>query len=29
MAMAWHERRHVDPAHAWFRKLVADVAREA
>ncbi len=27
MAMAWHERRHVDPAHAWFRRLVADVAR--
>ncbi|HET7714432.1 MAG TPA: LysR family transcriptional regulator [Bauldia sp.] len=23
----WHERHHGDPAHAWFRGLVAEVAR--
>lgn len=23
----WHERNHADPAHAWFRGVVAEVAR--
>lgn len=23
----WHEHRHADPAHVWFRGVVADVAR--
>jgi DNA-binding transcriptional LysR family regulator len=27
MSQAWHERLRGDPAHAWFRKLVAGVAR--
>lgn len=27
MAMAWNERHHADPAHAWLRRLVADVAK--
>jgi DNA-binding transcriptional LysR family regulator len=29
ISQAWHERLRGDPAHAWFRKLVAAVAREA
>jgi DNA-binding transcriptional LysR family regulator len=24
----WHERDHRDPAHAWFRQVVADAVRE-
>ena len=27
ISQAWHERLRGDPAHAWFRKLVAGVAR--
>lgn len=27
IAQVWHARRHRDPAHAWFRELVADAAR--
>jgi hypothetical protein len=23
----WHERHHADPAHAWFRHVVAEVAK--
>jgi len=23
----WHQRHHADPAHAWFRRVVADVAK--
>jgi hypothetical protein len=26
MHMAWHVRYRLDPAHAWLRTLVADVA---
>lgn len=29
MSMYWHERAHKNPAHQWFRKIVADVARSA
>ncbi len=29
ISQAWHERWRGDAAHAWFRKLVAGVAREA
>jgi DNA-binding transcriptional LysR family regulator len=25
VAMLWHERLHADPAHAWFRGVVARV----
>jgi DNA-binding transcriptional LysR family regulator len=28
LALGWHERLRQDPAHAWFRRLVAEVARE-
>jgi DNA-binding transcriptional LysR family regulator len=28
MAMAWHERQHADPAHAWLRAAIAGVAKE-
>jgi DNA-binding transcriptional LysR family regulator len=28
MSMIWHERQHVDPAHAWLRALIARVAKE-
>jgi DNA-binding transcriptional LysR family regulator len=24
----WHERHHADPAHTWFRHVVAEVAKE-
>lgn len=27
IALYWHARHHADPAQAWFRALVADVAR--
>lgn len=27
MAMAWHERQHADPAHAWLRALITTVAK--
>jgi DNA-binding transcriptional LysR family regulator len=27
LSMLWHERAHHDPAHAWFREVVANVAR--
>lgn len=27
MSMAWHERQHADPAHAWLRGLIAEVAK--
>lgn len=23
----WHERNHADPAHVWFRSMIADVAK--
>jgi DNA-binding transcriptional LysR family regulator len=23
----WHERNHADPAHMWFRSMIADVAK--
>ncbi|MBK8259242.1 MAG: LysR family transcriptional regulator [Polyangiaceae bacterium] len=28
IVQAWHKRAHEDPAHKWFRALVARVARE-
>ena len=28
IGLAWHERRHHDPAHRWFREEIAAVARE-
>jgi DNA-binding transcriptional LysR family regulator len=28
MSMAWHERQHGDPAHAWLRALIAAVSKE-
>jgi DNA-binding transcriptional LysR family regulator len=28
LALGWHERVREDPAHAWFRRLVAAVARD-
>jgi DNA-binding transcriptional LysR family regulator len=28
MAMQWHERQHVDPAHVWLRELIAAVAKD-
>ncbi|WGY71701.1 LysR family transcriptional regulator [Burkholderia cepacia] len=28
LSMIWHERTHDDPAHAWLRQQIADVARE-
>jgi DNA-binding transcriptional LysR family regulator len=28
MAMLWHERQHVDPAHVWLRELIASVAKD-
>ena len=28
MSMVWHERQHVDPAHAWLRDLIATVAKD-
>jgi len=28
MGLMWHERRHVDPAHAWLRGELAAVAKE-
>jgi DNA-binding transcriptional LysR family regulator len=27
LALAWHERFRKDPAHVWFRSLVAEVGR--
>jgi DNA-binding transcriptional LysR family regulator len=27
MAMLWHERSHADPAHAWLRRRIAEVAK--
>ncbi len=27
VSMLWHERHHADPAHAWFRGLLAECAR--
>ncbi|MBX3264602.1 MAG: LysR family transcriptional regulator [Labilithrix sp.] len=27
VSLVWHERDRADPAHAWFRGLIADVAR--
>ena len=29
MSMIWHERRQDDPAHAWLRRQVVEVVREA
>lgn len=29
LSMLWHERAHHDPAHVWFREVVATVARKA
>ncbi len=26
LTMFWHERHHADPAHRWFRGMVADIA---
>jgi hypothetical protein len=26
--MAWHIRYRHDPAHRWFRSLIAEVAKE-
>ena len=26
LSMLWHERSHRDPAHAWFREMVANTA---
>ncbi len=28
IAMYWHERTHKQPAHRWFRQLLAETARE-
>jgi DNA-binding transcriptional LysR family regulator len=28
MSMMWHERQHVDPAHAWLRTMMAAVAKK-
>jgi DNA-binding transcriptional LysR family regulator len=25
MAMIWHERSHLDPAHAWLREQISRV----
>jgi DNA-binding transcriptional LysR family regulator len=27
--MAWHERQHADPAHAWLRKTIKSVAKSS
>jgi DNA-binding transcriptional LysR family regulator len=27
VSLFWHEREHGDPAHAWFRRIVASVAK--
>jgi DNA-binding transcriptional LysR family regulator len=27
MSMVWHERRQMDPAHAWLRATIASVAK--
>ena len=27
MSMAWHDRHHADPAHAWLRRVTADAAK--
>ncbi|MDF2694849.1 MAG: Transcriptional regulator [Labilithrix sp.] len=27
VSMLWHERKRVDPAHAWFRSVIASVAK--
>ena len=28
MMMVWHERQHADPAHAWVRGRIAELAKE-
>ncbi len=28
VSLVWHERHQADPAHAWFRNIVATVAKE-
>jgi DNA-binding transcriptional LysR family regulator len=27
VSLFWHEREHADPAHVWFRRIVASVAK--
>lgn len=28
VAVYWHERTHAKPSHRWFRRLIADIARQ-